>query len=162
VSDLPPPQVIEAYLRAMEHGWAVGEAMPRHLPGCYGCGDSNPQGLGLEVIADEGDVVRAEYTFAPHLQGAIGVAHGGAIAALLDDLLGYVPVRTLTPAVTRELTVTYHAPVPLGVAVELRARLDSSEGRVLRISGEVVNAAVVAVVATAVFITVDARRLVGG
>ena len=148
----------EAFARG---GWLAGQRLPAHYRGCYGCGPDNDHGLGLEVEAAEDDQgVRASYVFTERFQGAAGYAHGGAIAALVDDLFGFVLVRVLLPAVTHELSITYHRPVQLGVDCELHARLDSRDERRLRLSATLVQNGKVAVDSTALFVTVDPKRLV--
>ena len=143
-------------------GWLAGQVLPAHYPGCYGCGPENDHGLGLEVeAADDEHSVRGVYVFTERFQGAAGVAHGGAVAALLDDLFGFVLVRVFVPAVTHELSITYHRPVRLGVASELSARLDSREKRQLRLSATLVQNGKLATDATALFVKVDPKRLVG-
>lgn len=103
--------------------------MPNRLRGCYGWGADNPHGVGLVVAADEYDAVVSHHTFGRRLQGGIGVAHGGATAAAFDDLFGFVLVRIMVPAVTRELTVRYRRPVRLDEECRLTARCDHRQRR---------------------------------
>ena len=67
--------------------------MRRRLPnsaGCYVCGDANPRGLGVKFEV-EGGVVTAR--FIPHRDhcGYNDRVHGGIIAALLDEVMGWAP-----------------------------------------------------------------------
>ena len=71
---------------------------PYHVPWCFGCGPENEHGLGLQARL-EGDKVVADLRLAPWFAGGPGVAHGGAVAAFFDDLMGFVPVAHLAPAV---------------------------------------------------------------
>lgn len=103
---------------------------PFHLPWCFGCGPENEQGLRLEARI-EGDLVVADIQFAPWFQGGPGVVHGGAVAAFFDDLMGFVPVTHLVPAVTAHLEVDYRRPIPLGTTVRGEAWLTERDGRKL-------------------------------
>lgn len=110
------------------------QRLPSHTPTCMGCGSDNPHGLQLEVFRC-GDEVFADLVFDERHIGAPGLAHGGAIAAACDDVLGFSLWIAATPAVTRRLTVDYLQPVPLGCTHRLTARIASREGRALHVDG---------------------------
>jgi acyl-coenzyme A thioesterase PaaI-like protein len=107
---------------------------PFHLPWCFGCGPENEHGLGLKPRL-EGDKVVADIQFAPWFQGGPGVVHGGGISAFFDDLMGFVPVAHLIPAVTAKLEVNYVSPIPLGTSVRGEAWLAERDGRKLFAEG---------------------------
>lgn len=77
--------------------WATGfdlratpaDALPPHHVECLGCGPGNPHGHHLHVRRDGGRVV-SEHVFDARHVGAPGIAHGGAVAAVVDDLFGFV------------------------------------------------------------------------
>jgi len=117
--------------------WAAGfrtpdpsDAFPPHHPGCLGCGPDNPYGYHLQAWRD-GERVRARQVFDERHVGAPGIAHGGAVATVVDDLLGFVLYLVGEPAVTRHLEVDYLAPVLLGVPYLLQAWLARRDGRKL-------------------------------
>jgi acyl-coenzyme A thioesterase PaaI-like protein len=119
-------------------GWtppADGEQLTPHMPDCMGCGPEAVAGFHLEVRR-EGDEVVATYAFDSNHGGAPGLAHGGAVSAVCDDLLGHVLQIHGVPAVTRRLEIDYLAPVLLHESHELRARLVERDGRKLWITGE--------------------------
>lgn len=103
---------------------------PFHLPWCFGCGSENAHGLNLKARI-EGDLVVSDMQFAPWFQGGPGVVHGGAVAAFFDDLMGFVPVAHLVPAVTARLEIDYRRPIPLGTSVRGEAWLTERDGRKL-------------------------------
>ena len=72
----------------MPESAAPSERLPSHTPTCMGCGPDNPHGLGL-VVYRSADVVYADVTFDERHIGAPGLAHGGAVAAACDDVLGF-------------------------------------------------------------------------
>lgn len=121
-------------------GWAAGMVadlpdgtqLPAHSPGCLGCGPDNPHGHHLEVHRD-GDRVHAALTFDERHVGAPGIAHGGAVATVFDDLFGFTLFIVGELAVTRSLQVEYLAPVRLGTDYTVVAKLDRREGRRLHV-----------------------------
>ena len=103
-------------------------ALPPHYPTCLGCGPDAEAGFHLDVRR-EGDEVVATHTFTGRQGGAPGIAHGGAVATVCDDLLGFCLYVALIAGVTRHLEVEYLRPVLLGVPYEVRARVESADGR---------------------------------
>lgn len=101
-----------------------------HFPECVVSGRANPMGIAMRVWRD-GDEAVARARLGPAFEGAPQRAHGGVVAAVFDDAMGYVLVIHRLPAFTGRLTVDYRAPVPVGVDVEIRARLREREGRKL-------------------------------
>ncbi len=125
-----------------------------HTPYCWGCGPDAKEGLGLRPSLAGRDVV-ADLMFAPRFEGGPGTVHGGAIAAFVDDLLGYVPVVYGAPGVTASLETNYVRPVPLGVTVNGRAWMSRVEGRKMWAEGTIEADGAVLVEASALFIAID-------
>ncbi len=96
---------------------------------CFGCGPAHPAGLRVRCFKTEGGVV-SPIVIAPAYDGPPGAAHGGIVAAYLDEVLAAAVVRTTgRVSVTGELTVRYLAPTPTGVPLLGRARLAGDHGR---------------------------------
>ena len=53
---------------------------------CFVCGIQNPFGLQLKFYDNGIDKVWTEYIIPEYFQGYPGVAHGGVIAAMLDEV----------------------------------------------------------------------------
>jgi acyl-coenzyme A thioesterase PaaI-like protein len=121
---------------------------------CPVSGAENP--LGLAMIAwRAGDEVAATVTLGSAAAGSPGIAHGGVIAALLDDLMGFVlDSLEKTPGVTATLSVSYRKTVPIGVDLQLRGRLRRREGRKLFIEGSISLDGTVLAEAEALFIAI--------
>jgi acyl-CoA thioesterase FadM len=81
---------------------------------------------------------------------------------LFDEVMGFVLSITCTPAFTGRLTVTYRAPVPIGVPLEFRARLSGQDGRKLLMTGEARHGDSVVAEAEALFVAVDPERFASG
>jgi acyl-coenzyme A thioesterase PaaI-like protein len=78
------------------------------------------------------DHFSAEYTFSTHQQGPPGIAHGGAIASLLDEAMTAAAFEVeQRPAFTVNLNITYQQPVPLETPVQIEAFFEKRERRKL-------------------------------
>src|SRR5262249_24801357 len=91
--------------------------------GCFGCSPTNPAGLQLR-FRRLGERVVARYTIADPLHRAPGLAHGGIVATMLDEVscavVAFVGERHV---MTGELTVRYERPCPVQAPVELVATI---------------------------------------
>jgi acyl-coenzyme A thioesterase PaaI-like protein len=103
----------------------------------------------------DGECVCAVLVLDERHQGAPGLAHGGAVAAALDDLFGGVLVMLEAPAVTANLNVDFRAPVPLGSELALRARCTGASGRKLTFHATVEHDGRLLAEASALFVRVD-------
>lgn len=121
-------------------------------------GAASPWGLDLDLHR-HGDEIEALVTLGSAHEGAPNRAHGGVVAALFDDVFGFVLGVVQTPAFTGDLYVRYRAPVPLFRPLSCRVRLDDRSGRKLLLSGELtdVDSGEVVATAKATFIAVDAE-----
>lgn len=105
--------------------------------GCYVCGDANPRGLGVRFHR-EGDAVVTR--FVPHEDhtGYHGRVHGGVLAALLDETMGWAPcVRLKRFFVAAELQVRFVRPAPIGAPLQVRAEVTADRGRLWDTRGEI-------------------------
>ncbi len=119
-------------------------------------GSSSPYGLDLELHR-HGDEIEALVTLRSAHEGAPNRSHGGIVAALFDDVFGFVLGVIREAAFTGDLYVRYHAPTPLFRPLACRVRLDRREGRKLHLTGELtdVDADELVASARATFIAVD-------
>jgi acyl-coenzyme A thioesterase PaaI-like protein len=122
-------------------------------------GGANPMGLNAAVWR-EGDVAVMEVTLGRAFEGAPGRAHGGVIAALLDETMGAVHVLNKALAYTAQLDIKYIAPTPIGAVITARAWLARREGRKLYIDASLHAGDVALASATALFIAVDPATFV--
>jgi len=109
-----------------------------HSTGCFLCGDENACGVRTKFYV-EGDAVCTRIALPLHVNGYRNVAHGGVIAALLDESMGWAATvfgGLQRMYLTGELTVKYLAPVPVGEEIEVRSRLVEDAGRIAYGEGE--------------------------
>jgi acyl-coenzyme A thioesterase PaaI-like protein len=140
-----------------------GDPIPSHYRWCYGCGVDHSTGLHLQVTAGPGLTLSAVFTVAPHHQGAPGLAHGGLLAAALDETLGALNWMHRTPAVTARLEVDYRRPVPVDAVLRIDAEIAGVAGRKIytRAVGRFAEPdGAIAVRARAVFAAVDLEHFV--
>jgi acyl-coenzyme A thioesterase PaaI-like protein len=119
-------------------------------------GRSSPWGLDLELHR-HGDEIEARVTLRSAHEGAPGRSHGGIVAALFDDVFGYVLGILAQPAFTGDLYVRYVAATPLHRQLACRVRLDERTGRRLLMSGELsdVESGLLLATAKGTFVAVD-------
>ena len=123
--------------------WEVSEAglLPRDFVAFSPVsGLSNPMSPPVRLQVEEGDgggvLITGEVTFGPAYEGPPGHCHGGWVAAMFDEALGFAQ---LAPGFTAYLHVNYRRPTPLNTKLDLRAWVDSVDGRKRLVKGECRN-----------------------
>lgn len=120
---------------------AFQDYYPDNMSWCYGCGRLNEHGLQIKSYWD-GDEGLCIYQPRPYHIAIPGYVYGGLIASLIDchctgtaSAAAYRaenrPMDSLPPLrfVTASLKVDYLKPTPLGVPLEIRARVTEIKGR---------------------------------
>ncbi|MCP3937513.1 MAG: PaaI family thioesterase [Actinomycetia bacterium] len=98
-------------------------------------GAGNPWSIPLTVVR-RGDRAVSTVLLREAFEGAPGRSHGGVVAAIFDDLCGYVLSMTQTMAFTAWLRIEFLHGTPLGHPITFSTWLDRQEGRKLFIEGE--------------------------
>ena len=114
--------------------------------------------MGLRVRRAGEDVIGI-VTLEPGWEGAPGRAHGGVVAACVDETIGALLPVIGTMAFTASLKLEYRRPCPLGVELEFRARLVRREGRKLFIECVGTASEALFVESEALFIAVDLDKI---
>jgi len=106
---------------------------------CFVCGLANPAGLQLRFFENTPGEVVAEYTVPDRFQGYPGVAHGGIVAAMLDEICGRAHMGGDPPRFmyTARLNVRYRKNIPVGQPLRLVGRAGKSKGRTAVGRGEI-------------------------
>ncbi len=120
---------------------AFQDYYPDNVSYCYGCGRLNELGLQIKSYWD-GEETVCYYTPRPYHIAIPGYVYGGLIASIIDcHSTGTAAAAAYRaegrsmdsqPAfrfVTASLKVDYLKPTPLGVALEVRARVKEIKGR---------------------------------
>jgi acyl-coenzyme A thioesterase PaaI-like protein len=117
-------------------------------------GKANPMGLAANIWREDEESLLS-VTLGAGFEGAPGRAHGGVVAALIDEAMGLVLSIHSTLAFTGRLTVHYRAPTPVGEPLWGRSRLASRNGRKLTVTAEIGTGDTVLAEAEGLFIAVD-------
>jgi len=104
---------------------------------CFACGTLNTHGMQLEIHIEEGrswTELRLERRF----EGWEGIAHGGILCTILDEVMAWSLVGADNWGVTARLAVDFKRPVPVdrtiraeGWVTELRRRLVTTGGAII-------------------------------
>ena len=98
---------------------------------CFACGELNAVGLRL-VLHVAGDTCWTETTLASDFQGWEDVTHGGIVATILDEVMGWALASADSWGFTARLTIEYRRPTPIGRLLTTKAQLvDVATGELL-------------------------------
>ncbi|MGO9021986.1 MAG: PaaI family thioesterase [Syntrophobacteraceae bacterium] len=90
---------------------------------CFGCSPGNAYGLRMKFLTDE-KALFSWLTIPGHLCGWDNLAHGGVLAAILDETMGWTAIYfTKKFALTNALTVEFHKSVPIGEEIRVEGRV---------------------------------------
>lgn len=104
---------------------------------CFGCGSLNEEGLRMRFQPLEPGVSAAEYTVPARYQGWAGVVHGGVVALILDEAVGWAAWHAGHSGVTGKLEVRYRLPLLVGERIRVVGRLHERRRALLRCSAEI-------------------------
>ena len=100
---------------------------------CFGCGPLNHEGLAMTFVpAGEGTSVCDSYVVPDRFQSWKGVVHGGIVALILDEAVGWAAWHAGHPGVTGKLEVRYRQPLQLGEQVRVVGRVDEVRRSLVR------------------------------
>lgn len=107
--------------------------------GCFVCGDLNDHGLHVALRVGGGRAW-TELVLTHSHEGWAGVIHGGILAALLDEVMGWALFQQDCWGVTAELGVRYKAPVVVGQRVRVEGWVTDVHRRIFHAAGRVLDA----------------------
>ena len=89
---------------------------------CFACGTANPIGLDLKFYS-LGDAVCSDIVLGKYHEGWQGLAHGGIISTLLDEVMSWAIMRSKrTFVVTRKMDIKYVRNVLIGTPLTVTGR----------------------------------------
>ena len=109
---------------------------PHH---CFACGELNEHGLHLVLHAD-GSGCWTEVTLDAVFQGWDGVAHGGILCTVLDEVMAWSVIGQDTWGVTARMSVDFKRPVPVGRRLRAEGTVTSANRRLIRTAGRLLDA----------------------
>jgi uncharacterized protein (TIGR00369 family) len=90
---------------------------------CFGCGADNQDGLRMRFEPTAEGAV-CEYEVEPRFQSWQGMIHGGVVALILDEAVGWAAWHAGHPGLTGKLEVRYRRPLEIGQRVRVVGRVD--------------------------------------
>ncbi|MDQ1485280.1 MAG: hypothetical protein QOJ62_973 [Actinomycetota bacterium] len=125
-------QWLDQVRRARAEPWSMELAL---CLSCKALETSCRFGITEEIVVDGGIDGSAE--LGPQHEGGPDVAHGGVVAGILDEILGHAAMSRGLLVVTRQLTIEFMKPTPLGTPLALSSRVDVVDGRKWTITGTI-------------------------
>ena len=104
---------------------------------CFACGPLNPIGLRMHFERDGDDGAKAEIVLGGQFQGWRGVAHGGIVMAILDEVMAHAVGFKGYRGVTAGLNARFKKPVPLGTPLTVRAHISEMRRTLLYVEAEI-------------------------
>jgi acyl-coenzyme A thioesterase PaaI-like protein len=128
---------------------------------CFGCGPLNEEGLQMTFLAD-GDLSVTEFEVPARYQSWKGVVHGGMVALMLDEAVGWAAWHKGHPGVTGKLVVRYRLPLKVGERVRLSGRVDNVRRTLVYATAKIERISDGATVAEATATLMEASPTVAG
>lgn len=100
-------------------------------------GDKTGNRFRMRYFNDQEQRLVARVWFGPVTEGPPGHAHGGSIAAVLDEVLGLAAWSTGHPVVVGNLNVSFRQLLPIQAVVQVNTKLVSVQGRKVMVHGEI-------------------------
>ncbi len=119
-----------------EAGW-----LPFDAPSLVGdslrfvSGEPDGNRFRVRYYRDAEKHLHARIWFGPETEGPPGHAHGGSVAAVMDEALGLAAWAAGYPIVVGNLNVSFRNMLPLQRVVTLESRVVSAEGRKVMVHG---------------------------
>lgn len=90
----------------------------------------------VSLSSNETQVV-AEVVYGDAYEGPPGHLHGGFVAAIFDEVLGFAQALSGAPGMTGKLEITYRSPTPLHTPLRVEGRFERVEGRKIFTTGTI-------------------------
>ncbi len=84
----------------------------------------------------EGDRALATFTVPEYMQGFPGHAHGGVVATMLDEAMGWAVYGQGIWAMTAKFTVRFRDSIPLGEELSVAGWVTRDRGRFIELKAE--------------------------
>ena len=121
-----------------EPGWTpfdapalVGETLK------FVSGDQTGNRFRVRYFLDQDQMLVARVWFGPVTEGPPGHAHGGSIAAVLDEVLGLAAFAAGHRIVVGNLNISFRQLLPIQTVVQVNTRLVSVINRKVTVHGEI-------------------------
>lgn len=131
----------QTWLQQPEPGTHPADLAFLALADTFVSGDSSNHRLSIRYYQSETDgSLLGRVLFGPGTQGPPDHAHGGSMAALLDEAMGGAAWLAGHPVVAAQLNITFRTMLPLGTRCVVRARVIEASGRKIKTTAELLSA----------------------
>ncbi len=103
-------------------------------------GDPEGERFRVSYFRGEQKELIARVWFGPETEGPPGHAHGGAMAAVLDEVLGLAAWAAGHPIVVGKLNIHFSQLLPLLTVMQVESEIVSVEGRKVKVKGKILSA----------------------
>ncbi len=125
---------------------------------CFACGSLNEGGLQLQLHLEH-ERSWAEVTLDDRFEGWAGIAHGGIIATILDEVMAWALVAAENWGVTARMTIDYKRPVMVGTLIRGEGWIVRARRRLVETAGRIVDAdGTLLATAEGVYVAADEAR----
>ena len=147
---------------ARSPGPVAGAGVPRFelTPhNCFACGTLNTSGMQLELHVER-DRAWTELTLERRFQGWDGIAHGGILCTVLDEVMAWALVGQDNWGVTARLDVDFKRPIEVGRSIRAEGWIARARRRLVETHGHIVDAATGKELATGqgIYLAADEKR----
>ncbi len=98
---------------------------------CFACGTLNAHGLRLDLHLERGRAW-TELRLDRRFEGWEGIAHGGIVATLLDEVMAWSLISSDAWGVTARMALDFRRPVAIGEPIRADGRLVEARRRLFR------------------------------
>ena len=129
---------------------------PHH---CFACGTLNTHGLHLDLHVERGRSW-VELTYEARFQGWDGIAHGGILATILDEVMAWALVGEDSWGLTARMTIDFKRPVNVGQRIRAEGWITRTRRRLVDTEARLTDAQTgeVLAMATGVYMAADESR----
>ncbi len=126
---------------------------------CFACGSLNRDGLQL-VLHVEHARAWTEVTLDRRFEGWEGIAHGGILCTILDEVMAWSLVATDNWGLTARMNVTFRKPVPIGRPLRAEGSIVRARRRIHETTSRLIDAETGITLATAdgTYVAADDER----
>jgi acyl-coenzyme A thioesterase PaaI-like protein len=126
---------------------------------CFACGSLSEHGMQLDLHVS-GERCWTELELADRFQGWDGIAHGGIVCTILDEVMAWSLAASDNWGLTARMTVDFRRPVRLGHPIRAEGWMTRRRRRLVDTAARLVDATSGELLATAeaVYVAADEER----
>ena len=117
---------------------ATGSTFEFSPHNCFACGTLNSHGMQLDLHIEPGRCW-TELSLEPRFEAREGIAHGGIVCTVLDEVMAWSLVGADNWGVTAKLSVDFKRPIRVGQPIRAEGWVTKERRRLVATSGTVVD-----------------------